>query len=89
MEKRRKYERRVLDVEHGSLTPPPSGLLHKWRMGSFCQSHIQKTGQPHLQQAVTTLQCNSWLHTLQDGVLIDRLGCDVPMWGQIFNPQPH
>ena len=27
MEKRPKYERRILDVEHGSFTPP--GLLHE------------------------------------------------------------
>ena len=36
----------------------PTGLLHEWRMGPFCHSQIQKTGRPHLQQGVTTLQCN-------------------------------
>ena len=87
MEKWRKYERRVLDVEHGSFTPLVY-ILHEWRLGPFCHSHIQKACQPHLQQGVTTLQCNSWLHPLQDCILTDRLGCDVPTWGQILNPQP-
>ena len=51
MEKWHKYERRVLDVEHGSFTPL-HGLLHEWRLGTLCHSHIQKAGQPHLQQGV-------------------------------------
>ncbi len=84
MEKRRKYERRVLDVEHGSFIYTP-GLLHEWRMGPFC---ILKAGQPHLQQGVTTLQCNSWLHPLQDCILTDRPSCDVPPLGQILHLQP-
>ena len=79
-------ERRVLDVEHGSFTSP--GLLNEWRLGPFCHSHIQKAGQPNLQLGVTTLQCNSWLYQLQDCILTDRLGCDVPTWDQILNPQP-
>ena len=66
----------------------PPGLLHEWRLGPFCHSHIQKAGQPHLQQGVTTLQCNFWLHPLQDCILIDQLSCDVPTWGQILNLQP-
>ena len=86
MEKWHKYERRALDVEHGFLYPP--GLLHEWRLGPLCHNYIQKAGQPHLQQGVTILQCNSWLHPLQDCILIDRLGCDVPTWRQILNPQP-
>ncbi len=71
-----------------SMALLPPGLLHEWRLGPFCHIHIQKAGQPHLQPCVTTLQCISWLHPLQDCILTDQLGYDVLMWDQILNPQP-
>ena len=86
MEKRRKYERRVLDVEHGSFTPWSSPRVEDRAL--LPQSHSD--GWP----ASSPTRCHNLTVQLlassaaQDCILADRLGCDVPTWGQIVNPQP-
>jgi len=62
-EKRRAYEHRVLEVEHGTFTPLVLSTC-KWRLGSICHGCLQETCRSHLWETWPTIQQHPQLHQM-------------------------
>ena len=60
------------------------GILYKRRLGPICHNCVQETSEPHLHQAVTTIQHYDELHPMQVRLLADEFHSGVPAGDQIF-----
>ena len=76
------YERKVINVEHGSFTP----LVHPTSRAGVLLSQSQRLEirQPCLKQGDATIQHNTWLHLLQEYLFTDWFCCCASTLGQVF-----
>ena len=85
---KRAYERRIIEVEHGSFIYS-NRFVNKWWMQPVGYCCFQEACWPSINQALSAIQYNPGIYVVQDCLLTDQIHNHVPPRSQIFIPQSH
>ena len=86
--KKRSYEQRVQEVEHGSFTRSIS-FLCIWRHDTICNNHLQETDLTDIRKATAGLQQNHCMDQMPAELFIGQILSDVPWRSTILLPPPN